>query len=39
MDIGLAMTARVLPSRPRPLPDVYRQVIDEAAPRVTRPIA
>jgi alkanesulfonate monooxygenase SsuD/methylene tetrahydromethanopterin reductase-like flavin-dependent oxidoreductase (luciferase family) len=30
MDIGLAMTARVLPDSPRPLPDVYRQVIDEA---------
>ena len=30
MDIGLAMTARVLPDRPRPLPDVYRQLIDEA---------
>lgn len=30
MNIGLAMTARVLPDRPRPLPEVYRQVIDEA---------
>jgi alkanesulfonate monooxygenase SsuD/methylene tetrahydromethanopterin reductase-like flavin-dependent oxidoreductase (luciferase family) len=30
MDIGLAMTARVLPDSPRPLPDVYRQLIDEA---------
>lgn len=30
MDIGLAMTARVLPGHPRPLPEVYRQVIDEA---------
>jgi alkanesulfonate monooxygenase SsuD/methylene tetrahydromethanopterin reductase-like flavin-dependent oxidoreductase (luciferase family) len=30
MDIGLAMTARVLPDDPRALTDVYRQVIDEA---------
>ena len=30
MEIGLAMTARVLPDDPRPLPDVYRQLLDEA---------
>ena len=30
MEIGLAMTARVLPDSPRPLPDVYRQLLDEA---------
>ncbi|MGO9889506.1 MAG: LLM class flavin-dependent oxidoreductase [Solirubrobacteraceae bacterium] len=30
MDIGLAMTARVLPGDERPLTHVYRQVIDEA---------
>lgn len=30
MDIGLAMTARVLPDVPRPLPEVYRQLLDEA---------
>jgi alkanesulfonate monooxygenase SsuD/methylene tetrahydromethanopterin reductase-like flavin-dependent oxidoreductase (luciferase family) len=30
MDIGLAMTARVLPEDPRPLVGVYRQLIDEA---------
>jgi alkanesulfonate monooxygenase SsuD/methylene tetrahydromethanopterin reductase-like flavin-dependent oxidoreductase (luciferase family) len=30
MEIGLAMTARVLPEGPRPLPDVYRQLLDEA---------
>lgn len=30
MEIGLAMTARVLPESPRPLPDVYRQLLDEA---------
>ena len=30
MEIGLAMTARVLPEDPRPLPDVYRQLLDEA---------
>ncbi|HTW99122.1 MAG TPA: LLM class flavin-dependent oxidoreductase [Acidimicrobiales bacterium] len=30
MEVGLAMTARVLPSAPRPLTEVYRQVLDEA---------
>jgi alkanesulfonate monooxygenase SsuD/methylene tetrahydromethanopterin reductase-like flavin-dependent oxidoreductase (luciferase family) len=30
MDIGLAMTARTRPDAPRPLPDVYRQILDEA---------
>ena len=30
MDIGLAMTARVLPGDERPLTDVYRQLLDEA---------
>ncbi|HTY71608.1 MAG TPA: LLM class flavin-dependent oxidoreductase [Actinomycetes bacterium] len=30
MDVGLAMTARNHPDHPRPLPEVYREVVDEA---------
>jgi alkanesulfonate monooxygenase SsuD/methylene tetrahydromethanopterin reductase-like flavin-dependent oxidoreductase (luciferase family) len=30
MDIGLAMTARQLPGSPRPLTEIYRQVLEEA---------
>jgi alkanesulfonate monooxygenase SsuD/methylene tetrahydromethanopterin reductase-like flavin-dependent oxidoreductase (luciferase family) len=30
MDIGLAMTARTRPDAARPLPEVYRQLLDEA---------
>ncbi|HEX4033044.1 MAG TPA: LLM class flavin-dependent oxidoreductase [Solirubrobacteraceae bacterium] len=30
MKIGLAMTARQLPGSPRALPEIYRQVLDEA---------
>src|SRR5262249_53666151 len=30
MDIGLAMTARTRPDAARPLPEVYKQILDEA---------
>jgi alkanesulfonate monooxygenase SsuD/methylene tetrahydromethanopterin reductase-like flavin-dependent oxidoreductase (luciferase family) len=30
MDVGLAMTARIHPDEPRPLTEVYREVLDQA---------
>ncbi len=30
MDVGLAMTARIHPEAPRPLPEVYREILDQA---------